>query len=68
MNRALILMAGIWASCSLFRDPRANCNHPEHEKYIREKQTATIVKTTRARGGRKVQEKRPKPVKSCPRS
>lgn len=57
----LLLFLG---GCGLFRDPRANCNHPKHEEYLRQQQASRLAKETRARG--KVG-KAPRPVqKSCP--
>ncbi|MCX8111895.1 MAG: hypothetical protein N3E49_01665 [Bacteroidia bacterium] len=50
--------------CGIFRDPRANCNHPKHEEYIRQQQASRLAKETRSRG--KIG-KAARPVrKSCP--
>ncbi|MCS7188288.1 MAG: hypothetical protein RMJ66_01230 [Bacteroidia bacterium] len=57
------LLLGVEA-CGIFRDPRANCNHPKHEEYIREQQASRIAKQTRQN---KKTAKAPRPQqKSCP--
>ncbi|MCS6896225.1 MAG: hypothetical protein NZZ60_08795 [Bacteroidia bacterium] len=65
MRTKVIFIAVLWlGGCALFRDPRANCNHPEHEKYLREQQSSRLAKETRSRG--KIG-KASRPVrKSCP--
>lgn len=59
----LLLLVGVWG-CGIFRDPRANCNHPKHEEYLREQQAARLARETRSRGRIS---KTPRQVqKSCP--
>ncbi|GIV24410.1 MAG: hypothetical protein KatS3mg026_0102 [Bacteroidia bacterium] len=50
MNKSVILggiLLGLVGGCGLFRDPRANCNHPRHEEYVRQQQEARLAKQTR---------------------
>lgn len=66
-TKGLLLFLGVlvWAGgCSLFRDPRANCNHPKHEEYVRQQQASRLAKETRARG--KVGKYARRAPKSCP--
>ncbi|GEM_PF-1728847 len=53
--------------CALFRDPRASCNHPQHEDYVRQQQEKRLAKQTRTRGKSIGKRARPLP-KSCPNS
>ena len=46
--RPLLLIVFLLGGCSLFRDPRASCNHPKHEDYIREQQAARLARETRS--------------------
>ncbi|GIV23610.1 MAG: hypothetical protein N3A68_00685 [Bacteroidia bacterium] len=69
MTKRVILLLGLWGlwgGCALFRDPRANCNHPKHEEYLREQQASRLAKQTRSyakpgKGSRKVQKACPNP-------
>lgn len=66
-NRAYIFLLGaglLLAGCSLFRDPRANCNHPKHEEYVRQQQADRLAKQTRAY--QKPGKRAGKVQKSCP--
>lgn len=61
-----VLMGIVAGGCGLLRDPRANCNHPKHEEYVREQQATRLAKQTRSyakpgKGPKKAQ-------KSCPNS
>ena len=62
--RYVLLIVLFLGGCSLFRDPRANCNHPKHEEYLRQQQASRLSKETRsyqktAKSARRV-------TKSCP--
>lgn len=64
ISTSLLGLGLLLVGCNLFRDPRANCNHPKHEEYVRQQQTERLAKQTRAyqKPG-----KRPGKVqKSCP--
>lgn len=42
--RYIVFLAMLMVGCSLFRDPRANCNHPKHEEWIREQNDKKLSK------------------------
>jgi hypothetical protein len=55
----------LWVgACGLFKDPRANCNHPKHEDYVREQQASRLAKQTRSY--QKTGKSPRKAQKSCP--
>ncbi len=46
--RYIFGIAILLGGCSLFRDPRASCNHPKHEEYVRQQQASRLAKETRS--------------------
>ncbi|MEN2993138.1 MAG: hypothetical protein ABDH91_06255 [Bacteroidia bacterium] len=67
------LWIGLMGGCSLFRDPRANCNHPKHEEYVREQHKKALLEGS-SKGVRRMSQaqsrasarSKPKPAQSCP--
>ncbi len=61
---SLVSLVVALTGCGLFRDPRANCNHPKHEAYLREQQASRLAKQTRSQ--KKPAKYSRKAPKSCP--